>query len=422
MKRELLCLTLTSLLHAAGMSPADRAVAAAFRRAAPTLQNVALIERLPANEQLDLVLIIGSPQKVGLMPNGEYRWSSQDRAGLFLQDKADAGRIFQLAVEPGPNDDCFTRVERMTAQELVLSCTGEKSEAYDNQKFLYDIHAKMLVKRFSYAPFSTDRVLQSRQGPQFVMNDKQRVLLVEVDPSADVPRVVPESETHSVLSTPAPPPDPVSDFGPGKQFRLSKDKDGVDALVVIEQRGSQEQRYPLPQSDLNTWREARPDDAKTFLRSAAAEIKEDIGPHQLEGDRLWFGKTFYNSEGLTGVGGFGYFDTVARAYKLYSPAEIRDWAVSAILVEPDFIWLALYRRGEYGNTAGGLLQWDRRMERARLFDLRSVVTNMARSGGALGLGAVDGILVLKEDRIQSYFVDRTSDGRYRVAARDGSPQ
>jgi hypothetical protein len=418
LKRELLCLTLTSLLHAAGMSPADRAVTAAFRRAASTLKDVALIERLPANEQLDLVLTLGSPQKAGLMPSGEYRWSTQDRIGLFLQDKADAGRIFQLAVEPGPNDDCFTRVERMTAQELVLSCTGEKSEAYDNQKFLYDIHAKMLVKRFSYAPFSADRVL----GNQFLMSDKQRDLLVEVDSSTGAPRIVPDSEAHGV--SPASAPDPAFDFGPGKRFRLvwATNKDGFKAPTVMERSGSQQQPYPLPQSDLNAWREARPDDAKTFLRTDAAEITEDIGPYQLEGDRLWFGKTFYNSEGSTGVGGFGYFDSVARAYKLYSPAEIRNWAVSAILVEPDSIWLALYRRGEYGNTPGGLLQWDRQMEHVRLFDLQSVVTHMARASGTLAMGAVDGILVLKDGRIQSYFVDRTSDGRYRMAEREGVPQ
>lgn len=179
--------------------------------------------------------------------------------------------------------------------------------------------------------------------------------------------------------------------------------------------------YPLPQSDRKTWQAARPDDAKAFIRLNAPEMNEQIGPHQLEGDRLWFGKTFYNGEGLTGVGGFGYFDTATRSYKLYSPPEILRWSVSAILVEPDSVWLALHRRGEYGNTPGGLLRWDRQTKQVQHFELHGVVSAIARSGGALCMGT-NGITVLKDNQIRSYFVDRTSDGRYRVAAREGVPQ
>ena len=37
---------------------------------------------------------------------------------------------------------------------------------------------------------------------------------------------------------------------------------------------------------------------------------------ETEGDRLWFGTTYYAGEGQTGVGGFGYFDAVAGAFRL----------------------------------------------------------------------------------------------------------
>lgn len=193
------CFTLTPLLHAADLSPMDSAVVAALRRTAPTVQHGVVIQRLPVNEQFDLVLTIGWPRTFDVVAKAEYPWSPQDRLGLFMQDKTKAGRLFQLAVEPGPNNDCSARVERMTAQELVLSCTGEKGTTYDNQKFLYDFRAKALVKHFSYAPFWTSRVLQGRHGPQFVMSDNRRVLLIEVDPSTGVPRAVPDSEAHSVL-------------------------------------------------------------------------------------------------------------------------------------------------------------------------------------------------------------------------------
>ena len=48
----------------------------------------------------------------------------------------------------------------------------------------------------------------------------------------------------------------------------------------------------------------------------AATFDERIGPWQLTEGTLWFGKTFYDGEGHTGVGGFGYFDAARKAYRL----------------------------------------------------------------------------------------------------------
>jgi hypothetical protein len=189
----------------------------------------------------------------------------------------------------------------------------------------------------------------------------------------------------------------------------------------VERPGPNQKSYPLAQSDLRTWQQARPDDVKSFARPDQAEMNEEIGPHQLEGGRLWFGKTFYNSEGLTGVGGFGYFDSATATYRLYSPPEIQRWSVSAILVETGCVWLALYRRGEYGNSSGGLLRWDRETAQVRSFAIADTVTHIATSiapaGEVVYLGATDGIVVLDGDRTTSYFVDRTAGGRYMMAAR-----
>jgi hypothetical protein len=331
------CCLLVPVASVAELTSMDRAVTDLLRRSVPSLRDAAVLKRLAVDNDLDLVLAVGWPRKVELLASGEVPWTPQDRIGLFLQDRTDAGRLFQLALEPGPQEDSFLRLERMTAQELVLSCVGEKWSTYDNQKFLLDVRAKALVKHFSYAPFRAVRVLPTRGGPRFVMADQKRALLVEVDSVTGMPGIV------SAFQEPPTAPDPVIAFGPEKRFRLSQEKNkyGSDFPVIVEQRGQQKKSYLLLQSDLDTWREARPDDVKSGLAPDAAEMNEAIGPHQLEGDRLWFGKSFYNSEGLTGVGGFGYFDANARSWKIYSPAEIQRRSVSAILVEPDSVWLAL---------------------------------------------------------------------------------
>src|SRR5580658_3200125 len=106
-------------------------------------------------------------------------------------------------------------------------------------------------------------------------------LAVEIDLNNGNPRVA--------SATPLDPPEePEPSFG---GFHLAKQKkhDGEDYLVVVHDGGT----YPLPQSP-----KKQPD----------SEFNETIGPHQVEGNRLWFGVTFYDGEGWTGTGGFGYFD------------------------------------------------------------------------------------------------------------------
>ena len=74
--------------------------------------------------------------------------------------------MYRLAVAPGPNDDCSMGVERITPEDLVLSCTGEKWATYDNQKFVYDPHAKALVKQFPTRPSIATECFR-RRGPRF---------------------------------------------------------------------------------------------------------------------------------------------------------------------------------------------------------------------------------------------------------------
>jgi len=149
------------------------------------------------------------------------------------------------------------------------------------------------------------------------------------------------------------------------------------------------------------------------------ELKEHIGPWQVEGEKLWFGKTFYDGEGNSGIGGFGYFDPSEKRYRLFTSSLIADWSVSAISVQPDAVWLALVSRGEYGDDGGGLLRFDRQSETfQRVTTGQEIGQEFVRVDDRLLLATDIGITVIREDQAKKYIVDQTTDGRLRIVPAD----
>jgi hypothetical protein len=351
------------------------------------LPHAVVLRRIPAEGPWDLVAALSSAQPCQQAPRPCW-WNTQDRLGILIVDRRDPNKFLPLAIEPGPNDDCSTRVERFTVEELVLSCTGQKWATYDNQKFVYDVRARKLVSHFPYPSFSAERVLP---GAKFVMKAGDRRLAVELDPDSGEPRVTGNT-------APGPAQESEAVFG---RFHLSRQKSryGDEYRVIVGEGKAYSLAQTKPQPD-------------------PTDRNEQIGPHQIQGGLFWFGKTFYDGEGWTGTGGFGYFDPATASYHLYAPPEIAAWSVSAILVEPDCVWLALDRRGEYGNYPGGLLRWDRNTQTVRRWEMPWIATGMARSGDAICLGLTNGVAVLRDDRLVSYFVDRAPAGQYRMAARN----
>jgi len=144
------------------------------------------------------------------------------------------------------------------------------------------------------------------------------------------------------------------------------------------------------------------------------ERLEWIGPHQIEGSRLWFGNQFYDGEGMTGVGAFGYFDTDTRRYRLFSPPEVAPYETSAILVEPDSVWLGLDRFVEDISAApGGLIRWTRRTHEVRHYKLEFVISVIKRRGDSLHLKTHGGYAILRNDGLQRFAIRKGPDGKFR---------
>ena len=230
------------------------------------LPHAVVLRRIPAENGWDLVVALSSAQPCEQAPLPCW-WTTKDRLGILLADRGDRHQFLPLAIEPGPNDDCSTRVERFTVEELVLSCTGEKWATYDNQKFVYDMRARKLVAHFSYPSFSAESVWA---GPEFVMKAGERRVGVEIDSNTGEPQVTGNA-------APGPPQESKAVFG---QFHLSRQKSHYgEEYSMIAGEGN---TYPL---------------AQTKLQPDPADMDEQIGPHQVQGGLFWFGKSFYNGEG-----------------------------------------------------------------------------------------------------------------------------
>ena len=157
---------------------------------------------------------------------------------------------------------------------------------------------------------------------------------------------------------------------------------------------------------------ARPARVRDGYTEDVVTFEETIGASQTVDGRIWFGKTFYDGEGYTGVGGLGYFDLSKRQFSFLRIPQIVDWSVSALLVKDQVLWAGLERRPEGAEHSGGLLRHDLRTSATRIYRVEDVITSLHASGTALVMGTTNGIYVLRNDRIIRHRVTPTLDGKF----------
>jgi hypothetical protein len=416
----------TALLPAATI--ADSAIFDVIKRTDPGMVNQKVLYRNMVAPSLDLVIAMGSPAGWGL-DSPVIWWGEKQKLGLFLQEQARPDMVYSLAIAPGFLD-CGARIERATSTETVISCIGEKAYQGLNQKFVYDVRTRALVSHFEYQPFPMLRVFAESGaksgGAVFVGSDTKRLAAVEFKPGGSPEfRILPDAEAAPWLGRVNTeqgwvgaeqfrilyvlPDDPVRvPFGPSGAFTFTT-KQGV-----VDNNGDNlGKQYPLPQSTFDDFAKSRPQRVKDNYVRENTIIEESIGPVQTEVDKLWFGKTFYDGEGNSGVGGFGYFDASDRQYRLFTPPQLADCSVSAIRVEPDAVWLGIVQLGEYGGSPKGVLRYDRKTATVRRYALADAVYGFSISGNRILIATGSGIAVIEGDQVQRYFVDLASDGGLR---------
>lgn len=435
-------LTITIFLAANVIGAADlnSAVVAQMRIAVPSSAQIQILKRIGASSDLDLVVVMAGPKDEPVLDGTPLWWYERRTLGIFLQNRDHPGTVFKIATEKGPGCE-VTRIEKLTAADLVMSCLPEKGdELLPNWKFVYDVRSKALTGKVEYRPFALSRLFLANEQAVLVGTDHKQVIAVQVDPSISLPRLLtgqaserwtnrvsqnfglsgigPESEIYVSL---APKPFRILRFGPENRFALAakpKESDSQPAhgLWVTERVGKTMKPYRLPQSTYEEFSRARPEMVKNGWTREAVEFSEEIGSSQVFDGDLWFAKVFSDDEGETGIGGFGYFDTTERKFKIYSPPELVDSSVTAMLVEPEAVWLGLEVDGEWGPVAKGLLRFDRKTEKAVRIPLPDIIHEIARVRERLVLATNFGVALMEADgQMRRFFVDKTMRGHLQVS-------
>ena len=199
--------------------------------------------------------------------------------------------------------------------------------------------------------------------------------------------------------------------------RMEGDSTSQDASTV------REDFYNLPQPTYDLFQAYRPRRVENGYRRARTTLLEEIGPVQLEGTKLWFGMTFYDGEGYSGVGGLGTFDATTGQYEVNYLRQIADWSVHSILVEQEAIWMGLAWRGEGSTSSGGLARYDRATGTVKKYKVPAVINKILRAGDTLYLATTNGIYLLlvhhdKGDKLVHLEYTLNIDGSYSLRSKE----
>jgi hypothetical protein len=181
--------------------------------------------------------------------------------------------------------------------------------------------------------------------------------------------------------------------------------------------------HPMPVSTYAEFARARPARVRDGYDRKGTHFEEKPGPYQIVGNQIWFGKVFYDGEGLSGVGGIGYFDKTLASYRLVPIPELVAWSTSALLLDDQTVWAGLVMHPEGPDVAGGLVRHDFKSGATRKFPVEEVVLSIVRWKDRVYAATVNGAYRLDDSgAITRYRVEPNIDNRFILVTENLKPQ
>ena len=404
----------------------ETAVIPAFHRRNPNIVYFQTFYRKDLDGRHTLLLVRGgAPTRGWPLPLKHLLWTRDDLLGMFLMKAGNPDLVWEMAMLASDND-YQVNVARVDDSAIVLSRTvGAYGFRADTIKLFFDVKSKRLLERADYPPVPVREIFLVNDQLFLVAGAKPQTLVATVREGEPILAVGAEMKPALARTREAPAghvtPFVSSSFAIRREYLpIGSQGRFVASLVfqpytravegVAERVGDEYKLYELPKSTYEEFARARPRRVQDGYRPEVATFEEVIGTYQIVGERFWFGKTFNDGEGHTGVGGFGYFDPEEKKYVVFSPAELADWSASALLVEDEVVWVGRIRHPEGSAFSGGLLRYERDSGGAEEFDIGEVIFQMKRWQGSLYLATANGLYILQDDRLTRYVFEPTLDG------------
>ena len=171
---------------------------------------------------------------------------------------------------------------------------------------------------------------------------------------------------------------------------------------------------PMPQPTYQDFKRIRSDRVADGYTKDIAQVGNALGAWHVEGNQIWFGTTFYDGEGETGIGGFGRYDVVTnQIYMTYLP-DVASWSMSTIFMSDGILSMGLVSHPEGVKYSGGLVQYDINTKHTQHFDVPGIIHVIREVNNTLVLGTTNGISLINGKTIQTGTFDVDQEGQYEL--------
>jgi hypothetical protein len=182
--------------------------------------------------------------------------------------------------------------------------------------------------------------------------------------------------------------------------------------IYVAGKSGTKQFFPAPLPTLDFYRKMLP------AKQPPGEIRSDIGPFVLSGTKIWFASTFYDGEGVSGVGAVGAFDIPARKYQMRYLPEIAGWSGSAILLDGEDLWIGLMRRPEGAVYGAGLLRYNITTGAVKKYAVTDYINTIDRLRETLYCGTSHGLYTVRDNKVTQLRFEPDDKGTLVMVARE----
>ena len=408
----LLCLAIVSCSAQAPQPDDLHSVQDALRKADASLNWFHVIAKKAMVDAAYSVMVVEAaptePRKLGVTQIGIFVVSGKTNQVRLLLDR------YPLSGTAG-----YPALERATTHVAYVHFYEDYGLYYGSVKYIYDLASPSPPLKIRYGILaltsSERRNGKLRYSASFGGSERHATIVIE-------PRAGDALPAYSIADAPAPwvwdpaaePPPLATADGqsaivenktpPGQPHRPS-------GIGVIGKSGSK-QYYPAPIPPMALDRKVLPD------KQAPLEIENDIGPFVLDRNKIWFASTFYDAEGVSGVGAIGSFDITTRQYEMRYLPEIAPWSGSAILLDGADLWIGLMRRPEGADYGAGLLRYNTRTGAVAKYPVADYIHTIDRLGDTLYCGTSHGLYTLRGSKVTQLRFEPDGQGKLVMVPRE----